>query len=249
MKREPRFDQHIGCWEEPFQDRCERAWDLPREYTARLAQWISDFMDADAGSGTAYYGYECWTTAGWGRDFTQIAQRLERACQFATCDVFPSLNRSSLNRIPPHLCVSAIMLPAEKRDGVRHVHGFLRVPARAGSAPLSLLTVQTNGTNVEILAPRAAARAVHYVRQFAHGAPSSFHLDHRGAHAVDLVADQDRRREKLSYLTASGPEVRSWDLLELVPRRVWQRLVNSWDHAGTEHGDVTGVSAPPSNTA
>lgn len=236
--REPRFDNHIACREEPFEDRSERARDLPREYPARFARWVSDLMDAEAGA-ASYYGYELWTKAGWGEDFSEIAKRLQKACQFASCDTFPSLNRSSLNRIPPHLCLSAIMLPAQKRDGVPHVHGFLRVPAAAGCAGLSLLTVQTNGTNVEILAPRAVTGFVQYVRQFTHGWPTSLHLDHHQAHAVDLVADPSRRWGKLKYLIAPGQEVRSWDRTELVPRRVWHRILKNRMKGGN---DETGGS-------
>jgi hypothetical protein len=61
------------------------------------------------------------------------------------------------------------MLPAEKLDGVRHVHGFLRVPARAEDTPLSVLTVQTHGEITQILAPKVVARVAHYMRWWAHG--------------------------------------------------------------------------------
>jgi hypothetical protein len=68
-------------------------------------------MDFEAG--VAYYGFSHWTKAAWGQDFTQIARRVGRACQFATCDAFPTLNRSSRNRMPPHLAMAAIVLPSE----------------------------------------------------------------------------------------------------------------------------------------
>ena len=247
-RRGPRFENRsAGRQEESFDQRAERARSLPSEYAAEFAQWVSTDMDRDQGA-ASYYAFEVWTKAGWGDDFRQIAQRLQRACQYATCDMFPALPRTSLNRIPAHLCLSAILLPAQKRDGVPHVHGFIRVPARAQAAGLALLTVQTNGTNVKILAPQVVAGFVQYVRQLTHGAPTSFHLDHCEAQAVDLVADRDRREHKLKYLTESGPEVRSWDRLELVPGRVWKRLLKSWD-AGVEHDCATSASALASSTA
>jgi len=121
--------------------------------------------------------------------------------------------------------MAAIILPAEKRDGVRHVHGFLRVPT-AARTPLSVLTVHTNGSSHAIAAPQIIARFVHHVRRFAQHAPTSFHLTHYDARGVDLGTDRDRRWRKLSYLVERGQEVRSWDLLELVPGRVWRRVMD-----------------------
>ena len=40
----------------------------------------------------------------------------------------PDVVENSLNRIPLNLCLAAIVLPAQKRDGVHHGHGFLRGP-------------------------------------------------------------------------------------------------------------------------
>jgi len=117
--RKPRFDNRSPSYEEPFRERSERARSLPPEYAKTFARFVSDLMERDEGA--AYYAYDFWTTAVWGNDFAQIARRLQRACQFATCDVVPTLNRSSLNRIPPQVCVAAIVLPAQKRDGVPHV--------------------------------------------------------------------------------------------------------------------------------
>ena len=98
-------------------------------------------MDGDAGDAW-YFAYSIWTKAPWGYDFSAIAKRLQRACQYATCDVFPAVPHGSLNRLPPTVCVSAIILPAEKQDGVRHVHGFLRVPNAAVRESFSWVTIQ-----------------------------------------------------------------------------------------------------------
>ena len=61
------------------------------------------------------------------------------------------------------------------------------------------------------------------MRQFAGRARISFHVDHDGLYTVNLVCDVERRLDKLSYLLARGPEVRSWDLLDHIPSRVWTR--------------------------
>src|SRR5262245_1681238 len=98
QKRQPRFNEHRlettglrtrpGVGEEPFADRRERAWGLSREYAAARADHISDMMDGDAGDAW-YVAFSCWTAAPWGNDFSAFAKRLQRACQFATCDIFP----------------------------------------------------------------------------------------------------------------------------------------------------------------
>lgn len=218
----PRFNGTVCQAEEPFADRQERARTLPREYAAAHVGWIRNLMDAEAG--VAYFSFSWWTKAPCGRNFRQMAERLQRACQEATCDHFPMLNRSSLNRIPPHLCVSAIMLPAEKQDGVRHAHGFLRAPVAALSAPSAVTVVQTHGTDVTIRAPQVIAGLVRHLRQSVNGGPTSLHIDHHDGYAINVAADRDSREKTFTYLTAAGPEVRSWDRLEWVPGPVWRRL-------------------------
>ena len=59
QRRQPRFNEHklktTGLRirpvlaEEPFADRRERAWGLPRDYAAACADCVSDMMDADVG--------------------------------------------------------------------------------------------------------------------------------------------------------------------------------------------------------
>jgi len=97
----------------PFEDRRDRARSLPAAYANGFAQHVSDLIDADVGA--RYYAFAFWTTAGWGRYSVQVARRIQRACQFASCDVFPTLNRRSLNRIPFNLSLAAIVLPAQRR--------------------------------------------------------------------------------------------------------------------------------------
>ena len=115
-RRMPRFNLRGTSDWEPFEDRGARARSLPADYATGWAQHISDIIDAD--SEARYYPFAFWTTAAWGASPEQMARRIQRACQMATCDMFPTLPRSSLNRIPLRLSVAAIVLPAQKRDGV-----------------------------------------------------------------------------------------------------------------------------------
>jgi len=148
-------------------------------YSEEFAQYISDIIDADVGA--RYFVFAFWTTARWGRDVTELSRMMQKACQFASCDMFPSLKRSSLNRIPLHRCLAAIVLPAQRQDGVLHVHGFLRVPLAALRLGIARIAIRTNGELVWIEGPRAAERFVSYLREFAGRSSTSLHIDHENA--------------------------------------------------------------------
>src|SRR5438128_9162486 len=124
--RQPRFDR-TGNRSETFDQRRATARSLPAAYTQTWAQEISDLMDRDAGAAT-YFGLEFWTKAPWGADSGEVTRRIQYAGQRAALDIFPTLKRSSRNRIPASMSIAAIVLPAQRRDGIPHVHGFLRVP-------------------------------------------------------------------------------------------------------------------------
>ena len=125
---------------EPFRDRRDRAKSLPAEYAVSSAQYVSDVMDADVEA--RYFSFAVWTTARWGRDIKQLSSKIRKACQYACCDLFPAVSRHSLNRIPPDLALMAILVPAQKKDGVLHIHGFLRVPVKALSLGYTEVAVQ-----------------------------------------------------------------------------------------------------------
>src|SRR3989442_2384793 len=131
---------------ESFKDRRDRARSLPAEYAVRSAQYVSDVMDADVEA--RYFSFAVWTTAHWGHDLKQLSSKIRKACQYATCDVFPAVNRHSLNRIPPALALVAILVPGQKKDGVFHVHGFLRVPVKALGLGYTEVAVQLHGRRV-----------------------------------------------------------------------------------------------------
>ena len=219
--RQPTFPG--GLWhEETFDQRRERAVGLPAEYAKEWARHVSELMTSDNTS--AYFAYALWTKAAWGRDFKQTTRRIQRACQYAACDAFPTLNPTSLNRIPLHLAVGALVLPAEKRDGVRHVHGFVRLPSEACRIGQSRVRVETHGEAAWITMPRVLGRFTQYLRRFAEGRVTSLHIGHANGEAIDCGADQRERWRQLLYLNARGKEVRSWDCLEMVPLSLWRRL-------------------------
>jgi hypothetical protein len=231
-KRAPRFTPRYGNVQPPFYERREQAKNLPPAYADGFAQFVSDLIDADAAG--RHFTMECWTKARWGRSANEMSRRIARACQFAACDVCPTLNRHSLNRFPPHLALAAMVLPAQKQDGIFHVHGLLRVPTSALGGPMAQVFVQTDGRRHKIEAPEAIARFAHHLRTFAGGAVTSLHIDHNGAsRVVDVTNDKVRRVLKLTYLTARGAEVRSWDELQFVPFAVWRRMTKGLDLAGT----------------
>ncbi len=160
----------------PFEDRRDRARSLPAAYANGFAQHVSDLIDADVGA--RYYAFAFWTTAGWGRYSVQVARRIQRACQFASCDVFPTLNRRSLNRIPFSLSLAAIVLPARKQDGVFHVHGFLRVPLKALARGCTVFAIRSNGRTIQVSGPVAVERFVAHLREFCGRARTSLHVIH-----------------------------------------------------------------------
>ena len=161
---------------EPLHERRARVLVLPSAYSEAFAQYLSDIVDADVDA--RYFVFAFWTKARWGRDVRELSRMIQKACQFASCDMFPSLNKSSLNRIPRHFCLAAIVLPAQRPDGVFHVHGFLRVPLAALTFGVTQVSVQTNSRRVRIEAPRAVERFVSYLREFAGGSPTSLHINH-----------------------------------------------------------------------
>jgi hypothetical protein len=183
-------------------------------------------MDADKGI-ASYYGYECWTTAPFGKNFDQMSLHLSRACDCATCYVFPDLKRISRKRRPHTMCAAMIILPAQRQDGVLHVHGFIRVPTLAARCGDKAMLIQEQGVGTAIVAPTILADLVMYMRVFALDYNTSFHVAHDHGHATDLVSDRKRRQEKLEYLIKYGLEVRSWDRVDLVPWQCWQRLLKT----------------------
>ena len=208
-----------------------------------VSQAISDLIDAD--DDARYYALDFWTKAPWGRDQVQLPRQIGKTCQFASCRLFGDLNRNSLNRIPLHLSLGVMMLPAQKRDGVFHVHGFLRVPQAALTLGRDRLSQDTDGRRCVVDAPLAVVLFASYLREFSAGAPSSLHIDHQEAtfpHATDMTTDKKRRVEKLGYLTQAGAEVRSWDLMMFVPKNAWKPLFTGWSTSGVEMADRRAVS-------
>ena len=130
--------------------------------------------------------------------------------------MFPTLYPSSLQRIPVSMAFPAIVLPAQKRDGVPHVHAFVRIPNAARPDARSRLTIQEGGVSVEILAPKAVTRFVAHLRELAHG-PSSLHLAHHNGAASNMATNQallagnltdpDRSRRGTSELGSGGSGV------------------------------------------
>ncbi len=135
-----------------------------------------------------------------------------------------------------------IFVPAQKEDGVYHVHGFLRVPAAALALARSLMTVQTKGAAVVVDAPLAVQRFAQQLTRSCGRFPYSLHIDHESEakpSLVDVAVNRSRRAEKLDYLIEPGPEVRSWDAMAWVPGRLWRRLDKRWaaDASATREGD------------
>jgi len=108
--------------EEPFEERRRRVHSVSPAYASSWAQFMSELIDADTGEAT-YYAYAFWTKAPWGESFDEIVFSLRRACELASCAIFPALKRISRKRIPPTSCAMAMVLPAQREDGVPHVHG------------------------------------------------------------------------------------------------------------------------------
>jgi hypothetical protein len=212
---------------EPFHERRARSLALPASYAGTWAQFVSDVIDADVGA--RYVSFAFWTKAFWGGDPEQVARKVQQACQFAACAMFPTINRHSLARIPLHYCPAAILVPAQKQGGVPHVHGLLRVPIAALNVGITVMSVETKGTRIRVSAPSAVERFAAFLRRFASGWPTSLHVDHDTSEAmpavIDVTSNREARARVLGYLTQPGAEVRSWDLVQLVPRRQWSQLL------------------------
>jgi hypothetical protein len=161
---------------ETLGQRRERAQRLPVAYDNAFAAFISDVMDSDKGS--SYFGFDFWTTAIWGRDWREVHRFIAKACQFAACDLFPTLNRKAVKRIPTQLALGAFVIPAQKTGGVPHVHGFLRVPALALNLGRGEALIQTRGRTVRVECALAVERFVVHLREFTDEQPSSLHFDH-----------------------------------------------------------------------
>jgi hypothetical protein len=219
-------------------DRSGRLEPVPTEYARSASDWISALIDRDAGA--PYIAVDLWTTARWTQNPLELTRMIRRSCAEAAADAFPMLNPKSVNRMPLDLSVAALVLPAQKPDGVFHAHLFLRLPPVAASRPYVSLTVQTNGRFTVIQAPPVAK---YFVRQFRWRSgryPSSVHLVHDDRQqpvAIDLAVDRVRRAERLRYLTDIGEERRYWGALEFVPGRFWKRLERSWASTVAEHRD------------
>src|SRR5207244_6127152 len=131
---------------------------------------------------------------------------------------------NSGNRFPLDRAVAVVWLPAQEENGVQHVHGFLRVPAAAAGGELALMANNTNGRLIQVLAPPAVRHFTAFLRRRSGRMSCSPHF-HHGDEATRLVKsvadDRQQFDQKLDYLLRPGREVRSWDLLDWAPKRIW----------------------------
>jgi hypothetical protein len=80
--------------------------------------------------------------------------------------------------MPLEYALAAMFVPAQKEDGVLHLHGYLRVPLAALAIGMTEMVVDTDGQPVRITAPTAVASLATQLERLAKGARLSLHVAH-----------------------------------------------------------------------
>ena len=186
--RQPRFGRTVYR-EETFDQRRERARHLPAAYAAGWAHFLSDVMEM-----IELRGVLCLRILDQGRMGTRLlGDRAADSARVPIRDVRhvptpESRLAESHSRVHWHGCNCDTGAEARRRAACAWI---LADPSSGTAAQCSLVTVQTNGHNVEIVAPMGVTLFTRYLRAFSRG-PSSFHLDYRDGAAVDIAADVNR---------------------------------------------------------
>jgi hypothetical protein len=218
---------------EPVRERRAQVVNLPAEYARGFAEWTAMIIERDWTS--SYYAFDFWTTSLWGRDLESLAQLLRRACVNTSCALCPTLNPRSGNRFPLDRAVAVAWLPAQKEDGVLHLHALLRIPVSALDGGTVQMIVKTDGRAVAVEAPTAVTTFATSVLRTCGRAASSLHFDHTEGVMPSVKSVSDDRSQfegRIEYLLQAGAEVRSWDRFAWTPHRIWARLMKRWVTVG-----------------